>query len=481
MLTRIIKHEWRLLLVDHVAQLVTLIFGLSMAYGMFNGVAWVRFQEATLERASRDESLRYEGLRAELDSIEHSAKEPSWWDDPRHAEVVAVIRGQRFACMPPAPLAAMAIGRSDLDPYYFKITGLGRQALLNDHEIMNPTHLLTGRFDLGFVVLALFPLIILALSYDLISGEREGGTLALALSQPVQLRTLVVGKVLSRGTFVLVLALTTAMMGVLAGGVNPLNAGVAARLCLWGLVVAAYGSFWFCLAVVVNAAGGRSSTNAVVLTSLWLTFVVVIPTLVNVALASLYPVPSRVELIGAMQAASSAATARGSGLLSQFYQDHPGLVPAAPEVKENFSIAYMAVQNSIDAAVEPILSTFDRQLERQQTTAERLRWLSPTILAQTALLDLAGTGRARYRHFLNQVNSYHQEWRAFFNPKVFRRERLTRRDYDRIPEFHFNEESTSDVVCGILKSSLELAVPSLFLLPLGSWVLRRYRVGQEPI
>jgi ABC-2 type transport system permease protein len=51
----------------------------------------------------------------------------------------------------------------------------------------------------------LFPLRILALSYNLLSAEREQGTLALVLSQPVRLSTVVLGKLVARFGLVVVL------------------------------------------------------------------------------------------------------------------------------------------------------------------------------------------------------------------------------------------------------------------------------------
>jgi ABC-2 type transport system permease protein len=42
------------------------------------------------------------------------------------------------------------------------------------------------------------PLLILALSYNFLSGEREAGTLQMLLSQPISLRSVVSGKIALR-------------------------------------------------------------------------------------------------------------------------------------------------------------------------------------------------------------------------------------------------------------------------------------------
>jgi ABC-2 type transport system permease protein len=68
----------------------------------------------------------------------------------------------KLAAMRPAATGALAIGQSDLYPYYFKISTNSKETFANNDEIENPVHLLAGRFDLAFVIVYLLPLVILA-------------------------------------------------------------------------------------------------------------------------------------------------------------------------------------------------------------------------------------------------------------------------------------------------------------------------------
>ena len=63
----------------------------------------------------------------------------------------------------------------------------------------SPRKLLVGHFDLLFVMVYGYPLLIIALTYNLLATEREEGTLALVLAQPIRLRTLVAAKIALRG------------------------------------------------------------------------------------------------------------------------------------------------------------------------------------------------------------------------------------------------------------------------------------------
>jgi ABC-2 type transport system permease protein len=479
MLTRIIGHEWRTMAADRTLRLATILFVLIFGYAIYNGASWVSFQERTLELAAKDESQRLAELRREIAAIEAGGEPPTVsFRDPRGPALVGGFRGQRYATAPPGPLSALAVGQADLYPYYFKVTNRSRQLFVNNDEIENPTNLLTGRFDLGFVVVYLLPLLVLALAYNLISAEREQGTLAMALAQPVRLRTLAVGKVACRAGFVVALSVGISSVGGVLAGVDVTQTENLARLGLWAAVIAAYAAFWFALAVAVNALGHGSATNAIALVAVWLCMVVVAPALVNVVVTSLYPVPSRVELIRAMREASSEASAQGSRVLSKYYEDHPELAPAAKDVAPaDFMVTSQAVQESVDRSIEPVLARYDDQLARQQAMVDRLRFLSPAIVAQEALNDVAGTGLARNKHFLHQVDEYHRAWQGFFVPKIMRRELLSESDFATIPEFQFREESTAAVAGRASVGLAGLLLPTLAVGLFGLAAFRRYPVA----
>ncbi|AMV37527.1 ABC transporter permease [Planctomyces sp. SH-PL62] len=477
MLSRIMRHDWRCLAADRTAWPLVALLGAFVAYGVYNGSAWVRFQRETLAAASQDEEQRLADLRRDAARADAGGETPVSFLDPRTPGVVAGSRGQRYAMAPPGPLAAMVVGQADLYPFYFKMTNRTKQTFITGDEIENPTNLLTGRFDLGFVVVYLFPLLILGLSYNLLSAEREQGTLAMTLSQPVGLSTLVLGKVLARAAVVMALAIGLSVAGGLLAGVDVRQEGVLARVGLWIGTVVAYGAFWFGLALAVNALGRRSATNAVVLVACWMALVVVAPALLNVVVTTLHPVPSRVELVQAIRDASADASAQGSVLLARYYEDHPELAPASSApVPADFLVKLQAVQTSVDRTIEPVMARYDEQLARQQTLVDRLRFLTPAVAAQEALNDLSGTSLARHQDFLGQVDEYHRAWQEFFIPRIMRRERFAPEDFEAIPVFHFREQPLSAIAPRVAAALAGLTLPAAILALGGLASLRRYPI-----
>jgi len=481
MLAKLSVYEWRLLRADRTLWTLTAFFAAVVAYGVYNGVAWTRFQAATIGSVQREEATRLDSLRGRLAAIaagDTAGLKP--WLDPRSASTVGGNIGARYTVLPPAPLAALAVGQSDLYPYYARISTRIKQTFVVNDEIENPTNLLAGRFDLSFVIIYIYPLLILALSYNLVSAEREQGTLALLLSQPVRVRRVIGGKVLVRAALVVALALGFTVAGALVAGVPLAAAGVLPRLALWAAVVAAYGAFWFAAALAVNALGRSSAFNAVALLGVWLATVVLVPSLYNVAITTLRPSPSRVLLTQTLREASNAAQERGTLLLAKYYNDHPELMPAGGKADtENYAARAIAVQEDVERSIEPALRDFDARLVSQQALADRYRFVSPAVVTQAALYDVAGTGVHRYTHFQRLVDAYHGEWRRFWYPRIFGNAPLTEADYDAIPRFEFREEPLRSVVLRTVPGLVALLVPAALLAVAAVAGLRRVSLAER--
>jgi ABC-2 type transport system permease protein len=476
MFRRILHHEWRALSADATLWTVVAIFAAAIGYGVWNGNRWVTFQRAALHSAATEETERYERLRAQAASLAQPGAKVSPFADPRSPSNVGGRLGPRYATQPPGPLAPLAIGQSDLLPYYFKVSTEARENIVAATEIENPNRLLSGRFDLAFVIIFLYPLLILALSYNMLSSEQEQGTLSLALSQPVSLRTLVSGKVALRALVLLALLIAFSAVALLATRADLSAAGTGQRLTLWLAVVGAYGAFWFGLSIAVVSLGRNSTTNATMLASAWLVLIVMTPSLFNLAATTLYPVPSRVEMVQAMRAAQDEANKSGSQALARFYEDHPELASGdAAQAMNDFNVVRVAVNDDVERRVRPVVNRYEEQLASQQRMLNSLRFLSPAIMMQGAVNDIAGTGSDRHRHYLAQVDDYHRRWRDYFVPKIFAKTQI--QDFDAIPRFEYREEATGVVAARVGTALMGLVLPAVVIGAAGWHRLRRFNVA----
>ena len=98
---------------------------------------------------------------------------------------------------------------------------------------------------------------------------------------------------------------------------------------------------------------------------------------------------------------------------------------------------------------------------------DALRFISPAVLMQNAMNDVAGTGAARHQAFLSQVDAFHQAWRRHFTPLVMARTAVL--DYQQLPRFVFVEESLAAVAGRVTLSVLGLLLPTVVT----GWIARR--------
>jgi len=413
-------HEWRVLRASAIVRLVLAVFGIALLIASGIGATRAERERATIAAFAHRGGIQQGGRPV-----------------PVRADVVANERGW-LALLPPAPLSALAVGQGDVYANYIKVTARSLDALVSGDQIEHPLAVSNGQFDAAFVVLFLYPLLILAVSFDLTATERDCGTLRMVLAQPVTLREVVAGKMTVRAAQLAVpVILIPAGIAALS---SPLDGDFWLRAMLWIVVVLVYGAIWHGIALVVNARGMSAPANALVLAGIWLLFAVVGPSCVNLLIAVRYPMPSRVEAAVEARAATQEATVQGSQQLGQFLQDHPTTSNVGREGLRQFALLQAERDRKVAERLQAVESSFDAQLRKQQRLASWLSVLSPTMVAQNVLLDVAGTSTFRFEHFRAEVAAFQQRWKAYFEPRVLDAATLTQAEYADAPGFTFSVE-----------------------------------------
>ncbi len=474
---QVVRHELRLSIADRrLVAGATLLLAVT-GFGIVSGTRWVNHQNATISALEADERTRRETIRQEFETRPGETRvSKSSPIDARSPAVIGGKLGSAFATLRPRPLAVLAIGQSDLLPFHFRVSTESFRTLFDQDEIANPGHLLSGRLDLGFAVIALYPLMILAISFDMLSAEKETGTFALLMSQPIRLADLILGKVLARFLVMTTCALAISGTVIAFGTSDRGDAAIWKDWSLWASFLILYGAFWFALAVAANLRGRSSASNALVLSGFWLAFVLIVPTILNLVAVSAFPMPSRITLIQAARQASIDASEEGSRSLSAFYEDHPELAEGRGGDVDEFMVRSLATRSAIDDKVRPLMERFDESIEQRQRFIGLARFLSPALLTQDAIESIAGTGARRHREFLAQTKDFHQRWQNFFVPKIARKAKFEKQDLEAIPQFRFAESSFSDTFRQSLGPAIGLiAQTGLVLLVVGRSI-RKFRV-----
>lgn len=243
----ILKNDWLRLTRGRALKILAGLALLSGLYALIYGQTFVRRQQATIAELKLDEQTRLDSLAtwARLDTSiagNRTADRKAKWATATSTYEVNVPEGYRFA----------------------------------------------GHFDWAFVVIFLLPLLLIALSYNLLSSESELGTYALLRSQPVTLRQIVLAKLALRLLLVLGFLVGITLLSVPVLSINLAeNGGLLTKFLLVSVV---YGLFWGTVIFAVVSFQKTSAVNALTLLGCWLVLVLALPTLLQQILTVSQPI-----------------------------------------------------------------------------------------------------------------------------------------------------------------------------------------------
>ena len=459
MLSYNFKYELKLLVRSRWIQLLSAMLLLLFGFAIYNGLQKVEKRKKDIAAAHIEVKENDAMMLTLLDSIERGLEvSASRWTIPTNPMAVGNYH-PRVAAMKPTPFAFISTGQADLFTHYVKPTLYGDDFALNFTEMTSPVQLLFGSFDLAFVIIYLLPLLIIAFSYNILSAEKESGSLRLLAAQPIGIQTWVLQKLGLRFFWMLLLVIGALIVLFLSFGVNPI-VQMTSFLNLLGLIIA-YMVFWFALAFLINLWVGSSAKNAVALLGLWVVFVLLVPSVLNQLSTTLYPVPSRTLMINEMRSLKEEVSKKQDEVLDNFLRDHPEYALNDTTQRRNFYHRYMASKELIQKELSPMVNDYEEQLKKQQAWIGRLKWISPAIIVQESMNQLAGNSTRDYESFRNQVVVFAGTWREHFMPFLYNNRNFTQNDYPYLPTFQF-EHGTKDIA-GLVPVILALSI-ALFAL-----------------
>lgn len=477
----VVRHEMRTLIADRSLALVCGLLIAMIIYAFYNGMAATDGRDRAVAAVLASERQTATTNIATLRRIEAGRQVPGPFANPANPGTIGGGGAGRYAVVPTAALGPVAIGQADMIPNYYSIGYRSKVSFMYDSEIENPWNLLNGHFDLAFLMVFLLPLLTFSLSYNLLSSEREGGTLKILLSQPLDLATLLAGKVVLRAAFVVGVATIVPVVLLLVFRSEAGGADQVAALALWAGLVAAYCLFWLALAFLVNSFGRSSAFNALALIASWTIIVLVAPVLLNLAVGIARPAPSRTELTSRTRAIQADNLRRYDKL---FHGDYNYVAKPDALLAKNGRIempprtrATFLADRDMDARIDVLLKRFDEQLRAQQLLVDRFGPISPAVAAYEGFSSLAGNGSRRYLAFKGQVDSFHDRWRAYFVPRILGGIAMSEEDLRSLPRWSWRELPSSETSADAIWRIGLLFCLTVLLLAAGLLTLRRYTIA----
>ena len=338
-----------------------------------------------------------------------------------------------FAVNHPDNWAALAIGQRDVSPAYLKIRLLAVQNQLYNSENTNPVKLATGSFDLAFVMVFLLPLFIIAISFNLLSAEKEQGTLRLLLAQPLKLSTLFLAKLLFRFILIAAIVLILSLTALIWTG-----AQADLRAVFWVLAVLLYAIFWLGASCAVAAFQRGSAFNAITLLGVWLLLAVIAPVLINAATDLAKPVQEGLELTMIQREAVHGGWDKPKEeTMERFFKYYPqyrNTVSVEGAFKWKW---YYAFQELGDRSVESIYQTYRNKMLDRQSLSAAFSMVSPPAKLQELLNGIAGTDLNQHLDFIAGTKAYHERLKGFYYPYLYNDLAFKHADFAREPQYRF--------------------------------------------
>ena len=339
-----------------------------------------------------------------------------------------------------SPLGGLSVGQSDLNPTVKQLTIKTFEAQRFDTDLVNPSSLHAGNLDLAFVILFLFPLLVIVLTFNLIAEETESGTWKLVAVQAKSTFGFVFSKLLVRMCLLYLLLFILLLVAKLALQI-PLKEHFLTVILLSSL----YLLFWFVLSFFVICFKQSSGYNALILLSAWLVLLLLLPAGVNAYITGKYPIPE----------AMSTAIAQRDGYhvkwdtdkretIEKFYQHYPQFESFGYPTEGFNWLWYYAMQQMGDDDSNAEQIALDEKIRLREQSSAMISSFVPNLHLQLTLNQLAGTSMRQHMDYLKEAEAYHEHLRLFFYPKVFEELHADTIDWSKIkPIFHKTAVSTS--------------------------------------
>ena len=426
---------------------------LVVAYAGWSGDRWRDGRVADLEAFADARLAAVQTWRAELVAIEEGSGNPS----PFAANPMNIAFP---ATLPPGALGDFAVGHTDLHPSSGEISPWNNlSTIFGRYQFENPEMLAMGSFDVALVVIVVMPLLMIAVSFDLLSRERARGTLALTLCAPMSLARMLWTRLLFRNS-VLWLSAIAAMSALVL--FNDTGGDRLARFGWWLTASLVYGSFWLALIAFVVARFRHATQSAAVLAGLWFVVVFAMPGLVSAVTEAIYPTPSRLALLSEVREVEAETTRDLASLTDRFLTDHPELTVGDEGMPAFFRSAFLA-NDAARQVTAPIVDGFEQARFARGRALNLAQYLSPAIVAQRLLHQLADADLERQYRFQEQARQALFELADAVGPAIVSRNRITVAEFDGLHAFTFVDRTLAEVRGEFLSPLTFLVVVSLLL------------------
>ncbi|WP_207424845.1 DUF3526 domain-containing protein [Desertivirga brevis] len=468
MISHILKYEWLSFKrqgFNLVIHSLAILLGL---YSIYYGAREIKKQElaiaSVMEESSRSQKLIQEGFSADTSTTEGKKA----WE----ISAVASYAWHRHvypAAYKPSPLASLAIGQRDLQPYYYKISAMSLYYQVFQNEIANPEKLLAGNFDLSFVLVYLFPLLIIAFSYNILSEDTDRGVLPVIRSQAFPVKTVVLYRLL----FYFILLTGTAFLLSMVGFISDssMNFDRLNLAVFWLIIILIYFLFWFSLMFILISLKKNTGWNAMAGIGTWLLILILIPALLNILISLSMPLNSSVLSSISRRAGvfDEEKDENHIKVIQEFLTKHPEFA-AGPQLFQKKLMAKGQAAFTVlrDAQSARLVATYQNQVKERDKIARSFNFINPAVATQNLFNSLASTDLYAFQDFSKSVAAFHKQLVTFYYSRLFSDRNFSSEEMRHSPVFVMS--GNFNTAAYIRTGVFQLLMLTVLLLVIGAFI-----------
>jgi ABC-type transport system involved in multi-copper enzyme maturation permease subunit len=294
--------------------------------------------------------------------------------------------GEPIAVLPPNPLSVFAKGLEDSLTRSYELNFNGVEARPG-RSSTNSVFAFFPAPDFVYIVKIVLSLVALLFGFDLISREREAGTLKLTLANPVSRAALLFGKWLGNLASLAVPFFLITGIGLAVLSLDPsfrLTGGQWGRLLFILAISFGYMTLFLSLGLFISSVTKRSASSLVVLLLIWALLVFVLPNTGTLLARQIVPIPS------------------SRALLEKRDQIWTREILLTYSDTKNRDAHFLKMRNEIDRLEEDYRNKVDRLVRLAKT----LNRVSPAAGFVYAATEIAGTGIGEDSRLKREVVRY---------------------------------------------------------------------------
>ncbi len=367
---------------------------------------------------------------------------------------------------PVSPLAGISIGQSDLNTHIQYVSIVGLEAQKHNTDLVNPMKQQVGNLDVSFLIIFLFPLVIIALSFNVLSNEQENGTWKMVTIHTKSSFSFLLIKLSIPFIFIFIVLVLLLLASQMA-----LNIPFKVRFFYMVIMSFLYVLFWFSLCFFVILLRKSSNTNAIILLTSWLLLAVFTPVFTSNYINNKFSIDDAFTMvIKQRDAYHKKWDTDKKETLEQFYKHYPALRKYGFKT-EGFSwLWYYAMQQMGDDNSRLEREALYGKIKKRERLSRQIAQFFPPLQMQLSFNQVAKTSLSNHIDFLNATTKFHEEIRLDLYPKIFEDQHPSKVNFEKYKPAFFKAETNFSLV----KNMFSMLIITLILIGYGVFKNRNY-------